>query len=71
MWDKGEYMGYTYCVKHYDEPSAEYGINGGRISKLEIRKDGNVMYAYERGLYVDTTDKGTHDVLDYLMAIYG
>lgn len=27
-------------MKHYDEPSEKYGINGGRISKLTIEVDG-------------------------------
>ena len=33
MWSQGTEHGYTYWVKHYEEGS-EFGINGGRISKL-------------------------------------
>ena len=36
MWSKGIINGYEYWVKHFDEGS-EFGINGGRISKLAIR----------------------------------
>jgi hypothetical protein len=29
--DKGKYTVCHYWVKHYEEPSEEYGINGGKI----------------------------------------
>lgn len=35
MWSKGEYMGYEYWVKHYDEPSEDYGYMKGRMSKIQ------------------------------------
>lgn len=34
--DKGKNTVCHYWVKHYEEPSETYGINGGRISKLMI-----------------------------------
>ena len=37
MWTKGESNGMKYEVKHYDQGS-EWGIDGGRISKLYIGK---------------------------------
>ena len=36
----GSYKVAHYWVKSYDEPSKEYGINGGKISKLSIKIDG-------------------------------
>lgn len=36
----GEYKKVKYWVKHFDEPSEEYGINGGKISKLCLKMDG-------------------------------
>ncbi len=41
------------CAKVYDEGS-EYGINGGRVSKLQIRNiknngDMETLYEYDRG----------------------
>ena len=33
---KGKNTVCHYWVKHYEEPSETYGINGGRISKLMI-----------------------------------
>ena len=37
-----------YNVKSYDEGS-EFGINGGRISKLWIKIDNKVVVNYDRG----------------------
>ena len=57
MWSKGTIWtnegktGYDYWVKHYEEPSETYGIDGGRISKLSIRKHGTTEWLvnYDRG----------------------
>lgn len=52
MWSKGsieiEGTEVQYWVKHYDEGS-EFGIDGGRISKLECRANGQTILYYERG----------------------
>lgn len=58
-WVKGECNGYTYCAKVYLEPSC-YGINNGRVSKLEIRdcNDTIVVY-YERGWDIKPSGKHT------------
>ncbi|MCL2416143.1 MAG: hypothetical protein FWD01_04940 [Defluviitaleaceae bacterium] len=56
MWVTGEINGYKYEAKQYLEGS-DFGINGGRISKLCIRKDGVILYSYDRGLDFDNLDK--------------
>ena len=33
----GKYKAVHYWVKVYEEPSEEYGINGGKISKLSLK----------------------------------
>ena len=48
MWTQGQIGEHTYSVKHYEVGSI-YGINGGRISKLDIRKDGKILVNYDRG----------------------
>lgn len=48
MWTKGMVDGYDYCIKHFNEGSI-YGIDGGKISKLEIRRDGKIHVNYDRG----------------------
>ena len=47
--DKGKYTVCHYWVKHYEEPSEEYGIGGGKISKLMIKINGTVTANYDRG----------------------
>jgi len=53
MWNKGsikiENQTFTYSAKVYGEPSEDYGIEGGRISKLEIRLGGIPVARYDRG----------------------
>lgn len=48
-----------YWVKSYDEGS-EYGIEGGRISKLTIKIGGRTVVNYDRGWDVkpDENDEG-------------
>lgn len=53
MLIRGNYKGYKYEAKVYPEPS-DYGIDlgkegDGRISKLEVRKNGKVVARYDRG----------------------
>ena len=43
MWSFGKINGYEYQVKAYDEGSDEFGIKGGRISKLFVMKDGQIV----------------------------
>ena len=52
MWSKGkieiEGTEVQYWAKHFEEGS-EWGIDGGRISKLECRANGKTLLHYERG----------------------
>jgi len=56
MWSEGIIASpttgtkYKYWVKHYEEGS-EFGINGGKVSKLTIRKVGESrdLCNYDRG----------------------
>ena len=45
MWAEGSIkVGdsiFHYCVKHYEEPIEDYGIDGGRISKLMLNRNGD------------------------------
>ena len=47
-WSKGEIRGYKFEVKHF-ESGSEFGIDGGRISKLRVTKDGAEVANYDRG----------------------
>lgn len=63
MWDKGTLLidgtNVKYCVKHYAEPSEEYGIDGGRISKMELRIDGKNTLNYDRGWDIEPEDEAS------------
>lgn len=40
--------GYSFHAKLYDQPS-KFGIEGGKVSKLQVRKDGEQALSYDRG----------------------
>lgn len=54
-WMELEVGSYTVQALVFDEPSEDYGIDGGRISKLWISNDntGKCVYNYDRGLDFD------------------
>lgn len=51
-WVNGSHNGYDFEAKVYKLPSL-YGIDGGRISKLIIKRHGKVIAAYDRGWDVE------------------
>jgi hypothetical protein len=63
---------YKYWVKHYEEGSETYGIDGGRISKLTIRKlnENRDLYNYDRGLDADCQNEEVRAVYDIVLAKY-
>ena len=71
MWSKGNYKSYDYEVKHYSEPVKKFGYKDSRMTVIVIRKGDKVTFRYERGPDIDAQGKGTLEVLDYLMTVYG
>ena len=67
--DKEKYTKCYYWVKHYDEPS-EYGIDEGRISKLMLKRNGEIAYNFDRGLDVEAADEDTKYALEILLMEY-
>ena len=61
---------FHYWVKHFEEPSEDYGMDGGRISKLMLKRDGEITYNYDRGLDIPPADKETEMALAILMKEY-
>ena len=51
-WVSGSHKGYSFNAKIFDVGS-DYGINGGRVSILSIRKGNTEIYSYSRGLDFD------------------
>lgn len=58
-----------YDIKHFEEGS-EFGIDGGRISKLEIRIKGEVTCRYDRGWDIEPEDEATVQAYSILMYEY-
>ncbi len=65
MWSEGIIASpntgtkYKYAVKHFEEPSEVFGIDGGRISKLTIREVGESrdIVNYDRGWDIHCPDE--------------
>jgi hypothetical protein len=53
-------------MKQFDEGS-EWGINGGRISKLMLKRNGEIVFNYDRGEDVAPVDENTALALEILL----
>lgn len=62
----GKTNGYRYSIKHFENGS-EYGIDGGRISKLWIGKDGQTFANFDRGWDIYPTTAEALEILDELV----
>ena len=66
----GERIEVHYYIKAYDEPS-KYGIkNWGKISKLELKIDGELVAQYDREWVVEPTCEAAKMALTLLIADY-
>ena len=67
MWEQGiitvKGKDLSYCIQYFKEPS-EFGINGGRISKLEVCDKGKTLIHYTRGWDIRPTTKLAKYALD-------
>lgn len=61
-----EYIAVHYSIKVYDEPS-KFGINHGKISKLELKQDGKIVVNYDRGWDIRPTTKEAEIALCILL----
>ena len=59
-----------YWCKHFEEPSEDYGIEGGRISKLTLKQGKNEVYNYDRGLDIEPQTREAEQSLEILMKRY-
>ena len=53
-------------MKQYDKGS-KWGIDGGRISKLMLKRDGEIVCNYDRGWDVEPADENTQLALELLL----
>lgn len=63
----GSYQIVHYWIKQYEEPSEDYGINGGRISKLSLKLDGEWIANYDRGWDIEPTCEAANLALCILL----
>ena len=70
LWREGAMRVYDetfhYWAKVYDEGS-EYGIDGGRVSKLTMKRDGKVVCNYDRGWDIKPVDENTKLAMDIVL----
>lgn len=66
----GKMVSVTFWAKQYEEPSEEYGISGGRISKLMLKQNGRVVYNYDRGVDVEPQTPEAETALAILIHEY-
>jgi hypothetical protein len=70
MWKEGSLKIHNsifhYWMKVYEEGS-QFGIDGGRISKLMLKRDGKVVCNYDRGWDVEPADPDTQLALELLL----
>ncbi len=57
-----------YWVKAYDEGS-EFGINGGKISKLRITIEGQTVVNYDRGWDVEPDENDKAALIAYSICL--
>ena len=67
--DKEKYTKCHYWVKHFEEGS-EFGINGGRISKLMIKIDGKTTCNYDRGWDIKPVDEEAETAMEIVLLMY-
>lgn len=69
MWTRGTINGYNFCIKHFEEGS-EFGIKGGRISKLTISKDGKAAANFDRGWDIKPADDEAKEAFKAILKKY-
>jgi len=62
----GGYKAVHYWIKVYEEGS-QFGINGGKISKLMLKLDGEIIANYDRGWDIEPADPDTQLALEILL----
>lgn len=57
---------FHFWMKQFDRGS-EWGIDGGRISKLTLKRDGKEVCNYDRGWDIEPEDENTQLALEILL----
>ena len=62
----GGYKAVHYWIKVYEE-GGQFGINVGKISKLMLKLDGEIIANYDRGWDIEPADLDTQLALEILL----
>ena len=60
---------YHYWIKAY-EAGSEYGVDGGRVSKLTLERKGQMVCNYDRGWDIQPVDEEAKTALEILLQQY-
>lgn len=70
MWKEGSLKVYNsifhYWMKVFDAPSP-FGIDGGRISELMLKRNGEIVCNYDRSWNIEPTDPDIQLALEILL----
>ena len=70
MWEEGSLRVYMdivhYWMTRYGKGS-KWGIDGGRISKLTLKRNGEIVCNYDRGWDIKPVDENTQLALEILL----
>ena len=70
MWKEGSLKinesVFHYWMKVYEKGS-QFGIDGGKVSKLMLKRDGMVVCNYDRGWDIEPADPDTQLVVEILL----
>ena len=70
MWKEGNLKVqdsiYHYWMKVYEEGS-QFGIDGGKVSKLMLKRDGTVVCSYDRGWDIEPAAPDTQLAVEILL----
>ena len=70
MWNEGSIKVknsiFHYWKKVYEDPS-QFGIESGKISKLMLKRYGEIVCSYDRGWDIEPVDEDTQIALSILM----
>lgn len=70
MWKQGgirvNKSKFLYSIKVFEEGSS-FGINGGKISKLTIKRNDKVVCNYDRGWDIKPVDDDTKIALEIIL----
>lgn len=73
MWSKGiitiEGVEIQYFVKHFEEGS-RFGIDGGKISKLQLKASGKTIVNYDRDWDIEPKTKLAHKAYTAVMKMF-